>query len=69
LEAKIERILRGVIDIQTKMNSKENKSDVSKAINKIRKEIGKKTDKILSNKMTELIENLASSSETLLEKL
>ena len=51
------------------MNSKENKADVSKAINKIRKEIGKKSDKILSNKMTELIENLASSSETLLEKL
>jgi uncharacterized transporter YbjL len=69
LEAKIERILRGVIDIQTKMNSKENKADVSKAINKIRKEIGKKSEKILSNKMTELIKNLVSSSDTLLEKL
>jgi hypothetical protein len=42
------------------MNSKGNRTDVSKAINKIRKEIGKNSDNILSNKMTELVENFAA---------
>lgn len=40
LETKIEKILRTVIDLQSKMNTKRNNADVNRAIAEIRKEIG-----------------------------
>ena len=69
METKIEKILRSVIEIQSKINYGRNNADVNRAIAEIRKEIGNKSDKVLSNDMKELLETFAKSSKTLHEEL
>ena len=69
METKIEKILRSVIEIQSKINDGRNNADVNRAIAEIRKEIGNKSDKVLSNDMKELLEKFAKSSKTLHEEL
>ena len=69
METKIEKILRSVIEIQSKINNGRNNADVNRAIAEIRKEIGNKSDKVLSNDMKELLETFAKSSKTLHEEL
>ena len=41
--------MRIVLDVQAKINSKVNKADVCKEIDKIREEIGNESDKFLSD--------------------
>jgi hypothetical protein len=69
METKIEKILRSVIEIQTKINDDRNNADVDRAIAEIRKEIRSKSDKVLSDDMKELLETFAKSSKTLHEEL
>lgn len=69
METKIEKILRSVIEIQSKINDGRNNADVNRAIAEIRKEIGGKSNNVLSNDMKELLETFAKSSKTLHEEL
>jgi hypothetical protein len=69
MEDKMEKILRAVFNVQKSINTKGNNDDIDKPIALIRKEIGSNSDKVLSKNITELLENFAKSSETLLKDL
>ena len=69
MEEKMEKILRTVLKVQTTMNTKGNSDDINSAIAQIRREIGSNSDKVLNNSITELVENFAKSSETLLKDM
>ncbi len=69
MEEKMEKILKTILIVQTTMNTKGNNDDINSAIAQIRREIGTNSDKIISNSITELIENFAKSSETLLKDI
>ena len=69
MEEKMEKILKTVLKVQTTMNTKGNNDDIISAIAQIRREIGSNSDKVISNSITELVENFAKSSETLLKDM
>ena len=69
MEDKIEKILRAVFNVQKSINTKGNNGDIDEPIASIRREIGSNSDKVLSKNITELLENFAKSSETLLKDL
>jgi hypothetical protein len=69
MEDKIEKILRAVFNVQKSINTKGNNGDIDEPIASIRREIGSNSDKVLNKNITELLENFAKSSETLLKDL
>jgi hypothetical protein len=69
MEDKMEKILRAVFKVQTSINTKGNNDDIDEPIASIRREIGSNSDNVLSKNITELLENFAKSSETLLKDL
>ena len=65
----MEKILATLLRIQSLMNTKGSNNDIDCAIAEIRREIGNNSDQVLSLKITELVENFAKSSETVLQGL
>jgi hypothetical protein len=69
MEGKMEKVLVTSLKVQSLMNTKENNDDIDLAITEIRSEIGNKSDHVLSLQITEVVERLEKSSETLQKDL
>jgi prefoldin subunit 5 len=69
MEGKMEKILVTSLKVQSLMNTKENNDDIDLAITEIRSEIVSKSDHVLSLQITEVVERLEKSSETLQKDL
>jgi hypothetical protein len=65
----MEKVLVTSLKVQSLMNTKENNDDIDLAITEIRSEIGSKSDHVLSLQITEVVERLEKSSETLQKDL